>query len=120
MSSINKVILVGYVGKEPELRYLADNVAVASFPLATSEYIMKGGVRTEQVEWHHIVMWRALAEAAQKTLHKGRLIYIQGKLKTHAFDDWEQVKRYVTEIVADNFVLLGRASDFEPSEVKFA
>ncbi len=116
MSGINKVILVGHIGREPELRYLPDRVAVLSFPFATTEYITRNGLRTEQTEWHNIIMWRALAEAANKTLHKGKLIYIEGKCRTRNFEDKENIKRYITEIVADSFLLIGRASDFEVSE----
>lgn len=116
MSGINKVILVGHLGKDPELRYLEDHVAVVSFPLATSDFVMKGGARIEQTEWHNIVMWRSLAEAAQKVLKKGKLIYIEGKLHTRAFDDKAGVKKYATEIIADTFTMLGRSSDFDNAE----
>ncbi len=78
MSGINKVILVGHLGKEPELRYLIYNVAVASFPLATTEIFNKNGIKVEQTEWHNIIMWRALAETAARTLKKGKLIYVEG------------------------------------------
>jgi len=113
MSGINKVILVGHLGKEPELRYLPDEVAVVSFPLATSEYINKDGGRVEQTEWHNIVMWRGLAEAAEKILKKGKLVYIEGKCRTRSFEDKAGIKKYATEIIADSFTLLGRNSDFE-------
>ena len=117
MSGINKVILVGHLGKDPELRYLEDHVAVASFPLATSEFINKGSIRTEQTEWHNIVMWRSLAEAAHKILTKGKLIYVEGKLHTRSFEDKAGTKKYATEIIADSFTLLGRNSDFHDDEV---
>jgi len=113
MSGINKVILVGHLGRDPELRHLTDNVAVTSFPLATSEMINKNGIKTELTEWHNIVMWRGLAEAASKHLSKGKLVYLEGKLRTRAFNDKEGVKRYTTEIVAESFTKLGRHSDFE-------
>src|SRR4051812_45834838 len=113
MSGINKVFLVGHLGKAPELRQLADNTSVVSFPLATSESIQKDGKKTEVTEWHNIVMWRSLAEIAAKMLMKGKLIYIEGKAKTRCFEDKEGHKKYVTEVIADNFKLLGRASDFE-------
>ena len=113
MSSVNKVILVGHIGRQPELRYLPDHVAVLSFPLATTEYIIKNGQRTELTEWHNIVMWRSLAEAAEKILLKGKLVYIEGKCRTRNFEDKEHIKRYITEIVADKFMPLGRAGDFE-------
>jgi single-strand DNA-binding protein len=116
MSGINKVILVGHLGKDPDFRYLPDSVAVLSFPLATSEYIIKNGVKTEHTEWHNIVMWRSLAETGHKTLRKGKLIYIEGKCRTRSFDDKEGIKRYTTEIIADTFTILGRNSDFETDE----
>lgn len=112
MSGINKVILVGHLGKDPEYRHLEDGVAVASFPLATSEIILKDGKKIEFTEWHNIVMWRALADIAQQMLAKGKLVYIEGKLKTRSFESREGVKKYTTEIVAENFKLLGRKNDF--------
>lgn len=113
MSSVNKVILVGHLGKDPELRYLEGNVSVASFPLATSETFNKDGKKIEQTEWHNIVMWRGLADVAAKYLTKGRLVYIEGKLRTRSYEDKEGVRRYTTEIVAESFNILGRRSDFE-------
>jgi|SRR2546428_1278937 len=116
MSGINKVILVGHLGKDPELRHLDGGVKVASFPLATSETYTKEGKKVEQTEWHNIVMWRGLADIAEKFLVKGKLVYIEGKLRTRSWDDKEGNKRYQTEIVADNFTMLGRKSDNEPQE----
>ncbi len=116
MSGINKVILVGHLGKDPEYRHLEDGVAVASFPLATSEIILKDGKKIEFTEWHNIVMWRALADIAQQMLAKGKLVYIEGKLKTRSFESREGVKKYTTEIVAENFKLLGRKNDFVYAE----
>ena len=113
MSGINKVILVGHLGKDPEVRHLEGNVTVVSFPLATSEMYNKDGRRVEQTEWHNIVMWRGLAEVAAKYLFKGKLVYIEGKLRTRTYEDKEGIRRYTTEVVADNFTLLGRRSDFE-------
>lgn len=113
MSSVNKVILVGHLGKDPELRYLEGNVSVASFPLATSETYNKDGKKIEQTEWHNVVMWRGLADVAAKFLSKGRLVYIEGKLRTRTYEDKEGLRRYTTEIVAESFNILGRRSDFE-------
>lgn len=113
MSGINKVILVGHLGKDPEVRHLEGNVTVASFPLATSETYNKDGKKIEQTEWHNIVMWRGLADVASKYLQKGKLVYIEGKLRTRSFEDKEGHKKYTTEIVAENFTMLGRKSDFE-------
>jgi single-strand DNA-binding protein len=113
MSGINKVILVGHLGKDPELRVLEGNVAVASFPLATSETINKNGSKIPQTEWHNIVMWRSLAEAAFKVLKKGKLVYVEGKCRTRSFEDMNGIKKYTTEIVVESFTMLGRSSDFE-------
>jgi single stranded DNA-binding protein (ssb) len=113
MSGINKVILVGHLGKDPEIRHLEGNVTVASFPLATSEIYNKDGRKVEQTEWHNIVMWRGLAEVAAKYLFKGKLVYVEGKLRTRTYEDKEGIRRYTTEIVAENFTLLGRRSDFD-------
>ncbi len=113
MSGINKVILVGHLGKDPEARQLEGGVSVVSFPLATSETFNKEGRKVEQTEWHNIVMWRGLADVAAKFLHKGKLVYIEGKLRTRSFEDKEGIKKYTTEVVAENFTLLGRKTDFE-------
>ncbi|MDB5144869.1 MAG: single-stranded DNA-binding protein [Mucilaginibacter sp.] len=113
MSGINKVILIGHLGKDPEMRYLEGGVSVTSFPLATSETYNKDGQKVEQTEWHNIVMWRGLADVAGKFLQKGKLVYIEGKLRTRSFEDKEGIKKYTTEVVAENFTMLGRKSDFE-------
>ena len=109
MSGLNKVMLIGNLGKDPEFRHMEGGVVVARFPLATSEfYKNKEGQRQEQTEWHRIVLWRGLAEAAEKiNLHKGQMIFIEGKIRTRS---WEKdgVKKYETEIVADNMTLLSR------------
>ena len=113
MSGVNKVFLVGHLGKDPEFRNIAGDVAVVSFPLATSETFNKDGKKIEQTEWHNIVMWRSLADLAARLLEKGKLIAVEGKLRTRSFEDKEGHKRYTTEIIADHFQLLGRKSDFE-------
>src|ERR1700743_2694067 len=117
MAGINKVILVGHLGKDPDIRVLPDDVAVVSFPLAPSSTVLKHGIRTEQTEWHHIVMRRAVAEAAYKLLKKGKLIYVEGKCRTRSFEDMSGIMRYTTEIVADSFTLLGRMPGCEPEEI---
>ena len=110
--SINKVILVGNVGKDPDIRHLDSGVAVANFPLATSEnYTAKNGDKVTSTEWHNIVMWRGLAEVAEKYVTKGKQLYIEGKIKTRSFDDKEGNKRYITEIVADVMQMLGTRAD---------
>ncbi len=112
MSGINKVILVGNLGKDPEVRALEGGVQVAKFPLATSEsYKGKDGQRVEQTEWHNVVMWRGLAEVAEKYLHKGSQVYIEGKIRTRSWDDKDGTKKYMTEIVADNMTMLGKRGE---------
>jgi single-strand DNA-binding protein len=117
MSGINKVILVGHLGKDPDARTLDGGVSVVSFPLATSEIFNKDGRKVEQTEWHNIVMWRGLADVAAKFLQKGKLVYIEGKLRTRNFEDKDGIKKYTTEVVAENFTLLGRKTDFETENV---
>ncbi len=121
MAGVNKVILVGNLGKDPEVRYLEGGTAVANFSLATTEtYKDKGGNRVEQTEWHNVVLWRGLAEVAEKYLKKGSQVYVEGKLRTRAWDDKDGVKRYSTEIIADNMTMLGgkrdEAKESVPSE----
>lgn len=111
--SINKVILVGNVGRDPEVRYLDKNVAVANFTLATTErgYTTQSGTQVpDRTEWHNIVAWRGLAELAEKYIRKGSQLYVEGKIQTRS---WEKdgVKRYTTEIYADTIQLLGKRSD---------
>lgn len=115
--SINKVILVGNVGKDPEIRHLDSGVVVANFPLATSEsYIAKNGDKITSTEWHNIVLWRGLAEVAEKYVTKGRQLYIEGKIKTRSYDDKEGIKRYITDIVADVMQMLGTRADNTQNE----
>lgn len=116
MWGVNKVVLIGHLGKDPEIRHLADNVSVASFPLATSEQVNVDDNRVEVTEWHNIIMWRSLADAAHKYLKKGKLIYLEGKLRTRSFEDKQGIPRSITEILAENFTILGRNSDFAPAE----
>nr|MDQ3072119.1 single-stranded DNA-binding protein [Bacteroidota bacterium] len=103
MSSVNKVILVGNLGKDPEVRYVSENVPVANFSIATSEsYFDKtSNERKESTEWHNIVLWRGLAEVAQKYLKKGSKVYIEGKLRTRSYEKDGQTK-YMTEVIAEN------------------
>jgi single-strand DNA-binding protein len=108
MASINKVILIGNLGKDPEVRHLEGGVAVARFPLATSETFKdKNGERQERTEWHNIVVWRGLAEVAEKYVKKGQSVYIEGRIRTNSYQDKDGVQRYNTEIVADNMTMLG-------------
>ena len=118
MAGVNKVILVGNLGKDPEVRHLEGGTAVANFPLATSEsYKDKSGQRVEQTEWHNIVVWRGLAEVAEKYLKKGMTIYLEGKLRTRSWDDKEGHKRYTTEIVGDTFTILSKRENSASSGV---
>lgn len=107
--SVNKVILLGNVGKDPEVRYLDTGIAVATFPLATSDraYTLANGTQVpERTEWHNLVLWRGLAETAEKYVHKGDKLYIEGKIRTRSYDDQTGAKRYVTEIFVDNMEML--------------
>ena len=108
MASVNKVILIGNLGKDPEVRHLEGGVAVARFPIATSESFKdKSGNRQEKTEWHNIVVWRGLAEVAEKYLKKGQSVFIEGKIRTNQYQDKDGVQRYSTEIVADTMTMLG-------------
>jgi single-strand DNA-binding protein len=109
MAGVNKVILVGNLGKDPEVRHLEGGAAVANFSLATSEsYKDKtSGERKTITEWHNIVLWRGLAEVAEKYLKKGDSVYIEGKIRSRQWEDKEGKTRYTTEIVGDNMVMLG-------------
>ena len=110
--SVNKVILVGNVGKDPEIRHLDNGVAVANFTLATSEsYTAKNGEKVTTTEWHNIVLWRGLAEVAEKYVTKGRQLYIEGRIRTRNYDDKDGNKRYITEIYGDVMQMLGSKSD---------
>lgn len=108
MAGVNKVILVGNLGKDPEVRHLESGVAVASFTLATSETYKdrNSGEKKTLTEWHNIVLWRGLAEVAEKYLHKGDQIYLEGRLRSRSWEA-ESGTRYITEIVGDNMVMLG-------------
>lgn len=110
--SVNKVILVGHVGQDPEVRYLENNTPVCTIRMATSDvYKNKSGERVTTTEWHNVVLWRSLAEVAEKYVKKGSQIYIEGKLRTRSWDDKDKNKRYTTEIVADVMQLLGKRAD---------
>ena len=112
MASKNLVILIGNLGKDPELRYTASGTAVCNFSLATTEnYKDRDGNKQEKTEWHNIVIWRQLAEIAGKYLTKGKQIYVEGKIQTRSYDDRDGNKRYVTEIVVDQMQMLGPKSD---------
>ncbi len=114
--SVNKAILVGNVGNDPEVRYLEGGTAVARFSLATSEvYRNKSGEKVTNTEWHNIVAWRHLAELAEKYIVKGRQLFIEGRITNRSWEDKDGNKRYTTEIVALSIQLLGRKSDDDQS-----
>jgi single-strand DNA-binding protein len=112
MRGMNRVMLIGNLGKDPEIQFLEGNIAVAKFPLATTEtYKDKTGKQVSQTEWHTIVLWRGLAELAQKYLHKSSLVYVEGRLKTRTWEDKEHNKKFATEIIGDNLIMLDRKGE---------
>lgn len=112
MAGVNKVILIGNLGKDPEVRHLDSGVSVANFSLATTEsYNNKQGERVSQTEWHNIVLWRGLADIAEKYLKKGNSVYVEGKIHTRKWEDKEGNTRYSTDIIADKMTMLGSKPD---------
>lgn len=121
MAGINKVILVGNLGKDPELRHTPQGQAVCNFPIATSEtWNDKNGQKQERTEWHRIVVWGKLGELCGKYLSKGRQVYVEGRLQTRAWDDKEGQKRYTTEVVAMGVQFLGSAAGAGRSQAEDA
>jgi single-strand DNA-binding protein len=118
MRGVNRVTLIGNIGKEPDMQYVEGNIPVAKFPLATTETFRdRSGNLVNQTEWHNIVLWRGLAELARKYLHKGSLVFIEGKLRTRYWEDRDKKKHFSTEIVADNLIMLERkkeANEYHP------
>ena len=105
-------MLIGNLGKDPDMQFLEGNIGVAKFSLATTEtYKDRSGKLISQTEWHTVVLWRGLAELAQKYLHKGSLVYIEGRLKTRSWEDKEGNKKFATEIVGDNLIMLDKRGD---------
>lgn len=112
MRGVNKVVLIGNLGKEPDLQYIEGDIPVAKFPLATTEMRKeKNGNVVSETEWHTIVLWRGLAELAGKYLHKGSLVYIEGRLRTRSWEDKDKNKRFQTEIIAENLVMLDKRKE---------
>ncbi len=106
--SLNKVMLIGHLGKDPELRYTSNGVAVANFSIATNEtWKDQDGNLQERTEWHNIVMWAKLAEIAGEWLKKGKQVYLEGRIQTRSYDDKNGVKKYFTEVVATEMIMLG-------------
>lgn len=116
MSGVNKVILVGHLGKDPEIRRFEGGTVKASFPLATSEsYTNKSGEKVEQTEWHNVVFWGPIADVIEKYLSKGKQVYVEGKIRTRSWDDKDGNKRYTTEINGESMTMLGRKGEGENS-----
>ena len=105
-------MLIGNLGKDPDMQYLEGNIGVAKFPLATTETFKdRSGKLVSQTEWHTVVLWRGLAELAQKYLHKGSLVYIEGRLRTRSWEDKEGARKFATEVVGDNLIMLDKRTD---------
>jgi len=112
MRGVNRVMLIGNLGKDPDVQFLEGNIAVAKFPLATTETFKdRSGKLVSQTEWHTVVLWRGLAELAQKYLHKGSLVYIEGRLRTRSWEDKEGNRKFATEVVGDNLIMLDKRVD---------
>ena len=112
MRGVNRVTLIGNLGKEPDMQFLEGNIGVAKFSLATTDTFKdRSGKLISQTEWHTVVLWRGLAELAQKYLHRGSLVYIEGRLKTRSWEDKEGNKKFATEIVGDNLIMLDKRSE---------
>lgn len=121
MAGVNKVILLGHLGKDPEVRHLENGRAVANFSIATSEtYKNKQGDRVTNTEWHNVVLWSPLAEIAESYMKKGSQVYIEGKLTTRSWDDKDGLKRYTTEVVGRELTLLGKPNEGGGSQDNFA
>ncbi len=115
MRGVNKVMLIGNLGKDPDMQFLEGNIGVAKFSLATTEtYKDRSGKLISQTEWHTVVLWRGLADLAQKYLHKGSLVYIEGRLKTRSWEDKDGNKKFATEVVGDNLIMLDKRNDGTP------
>ncbi len=105
-------MLIGNLGKDPDMQYLEGNIGVAKFPLATTETFKdRSGKLVSQTEWHTVVLWRGLAELAQKYLHKGSLVYIEGRLRTRSWEDKDGNRKFATEVVGDNLIMLDKRTD---------
>ena len=112
MRGVNRVMLIGNLGKDPDIQFLEGNIGVAKFSLATTETFKdRSGKLISQTEWHTVVLWRGLAELAQKYLHKGSLVYIEGRLKTRSWEDKEHNKKFATEVVGDNLIMLDKRNE---------
>jgi single-strand DNA-binding protein len=112
MRGVNRVMLIGNLGKDPDVQFLEGNIGVAKFPLATTETFKdRTGKLVSQTEWHTVVLWRGLAELAQKYLHKSSLVYIEGRLRTRSWEDKDGNRKFATEVVGDNLIMLDKRAD---------
>ena len=119
MSSLNKIMLIGHLGKDPEMRYTPEGTPVATFSLATSEnWTDKNGTRQEHTEWHNIVAWRRLADLSKRFLTKGRQVYVEGRLQTREWNDREGNRRRTSEVIVSQIVLLGSRSQSTDAPVQ--
>ena len=119
MSSLNKILLIGHLGKDPEMRYTPEGTPVATFSLATSEnWTDKNGTRQEHTEWHNIVAWNRLADLSKRFLTKGRQVYIEGRLRTREWNDREGNRRRTSEVIVSQIVLLGSRSQSADAPVQ--
>lgn len=117
MRGVNRVMLIGNLGKDPDIQNLEGNIAVAKFPLATTETFKdRSGKLISQTEWHTVVLWRGLADLASKYLHKGSLVYIEGRLRTRSWEDKEGNRKFATEVVGDNLIMLDKRMDSGTSQ----
>lgn len=118
--SVNKVILIGNLGKDPEVRRLENGAIVANFSIATSEIFTdkNTGEKRENTDWHNIVVWRGLAEVVEKYVRKGTKVYVEGKLKTRTYQDKDGATRYVTEVLAEEITMLSRPDNERNNEQK--
>ena len=120
MAGVNKVILIGNLGKDPEIRYLEADLAKVKFSLATSEsYKDKNGNKIEHTEWHHIVLWGGLAQSAEKNLKKGMQIYLEGKIQRRDWNDKQGVKKSITEIIVESYQILQKKETTNLSQNQF-
>ena len=112
MRGVNRVMLIGNLGRDPDVQFLEGNIGVAKFPLATTETFKdRTGKLVSQTEWHTVVLWRGLAELAQKYLHKSSLVYIEGRLRTRSWDDKDGNRKFATEVVGDNLIMLDKRAE---------
>lgn len=111
MRGVNKVVLVGNLGRDPDIQYIEGDIPVAKFPLATTEIRKVNGNVISETEWHTIVLWRGLADLAHKYLKKGSLVYVEGKLRTRSWEDKDKIKRFQTEIIGENLIMLEKRKE---------